>query len=212
MSEIKFAWPTRLVLAVPMALLAIVLRADEKDGNKTNDQFTVKLTDGSSIICKPKLDSLPFKTSFAEINIPLQTVEALTLDHNANVVTLSLLNGDRLQGQCLLADMAVVSMLGDLKIPLTHIAEVITTLKREPVFKDTPQRRNACINNLRQIDSGKEQWALANRIGDNEQADISGVNEYIKGNRTPICPAGGTYTYNAMGADPECSVPGHALR
>ena len=74
MSEIKFVRPTCLVLAIPMALLAIVLRADERGGNKTNDQFTVK------------------------------------------------------------------------------------------------------------------------------------------GNRTPICPAGGTYTYNAMGADPECSVPGHALR
>jgi competence protein ComGC len=65
--------------------------------------------------------------------------------------------------------------------------------------------QNGCINNLRMIDSGKEQWALANHRTNGEEIVISGVNTYIRGNTTPTCPEGGTYIYNVIGADPECS-------
>ena len=199
-------------LAIAVALSATALRADEAVEQRTNDQFMVKLTDGSSITCKLKPDAFPFKTSFAEISVPVQKVETLKIDHKVDIVTLALLNGDRLQGKCLVEDIAVVCILGDLKIPLVNIAEIITTLKREPVYEDTPERRNVCINNLRQIDAGKEQWAMANRRSNGDPADVRGVNEYIKGNRTPVCPAGGKYSYRNIGIAPECSVPGHALR
>lgn len=72
-------------------------------------------------------------------------------------------------------------------------------------------RQNACINNLRQIDSAKEQWAIANGINGTADVVVPEVNEYIKGGTTPICPAGGTYTYNVMGTDPTCTAPGHSL-
>ena len=69
-------------------------------------------------------------------------------------------------------------------------------------------QQNACINNLRMIDSGKEQGALANRWGDTYLADTTVVNQYIKGNTTPVCPAGGNYTYNSMGVPPTCDFTG----
>jgi len=69
--------------------------------------------------------------------------------------------------------------------------------------------RNACINNLRQIDSGKEQAALANKWEDGTDCDNptnkAVINQYIKGNTTPLCPDGGTYSYNLMGKNPTCS-------
>jgi len=75
----------------------------------------------------------------------------------------------------------------------------------------TTSQQNACINNLRQIDSGKEQAALAYKIAQAQTVPTASVNEYIKGNATPTCPAGGTYTYNTLGTNPVCSVGGHAL-
>jgi hypothetical protein len=72
-------------------------------------------------------------------------------------------------------------------------------------------QHNACINNLRQIDAAKEQAALAERWGDDQEVDIAIVNQYIKGNKTPICPQGGTYTYGKMNESPTCSIPGHSL-
>jgi hypothetical protein len=72
-------------------------------------------------------------------------------------------------------------------------------------------RQNACINNLRQLDAAKEQWALANRKQAGDEVDIAGVLEYVRGARMPTCPQGGTYRLNAIGAPPECSIAGHAM-
>jgi hypothetical protein len=65
--------------------------------------------------------------------------------------------------------------------------------------------QNACINNLRCIDSAKEQWALASQKTNGEEVVIAEINRYLKGNTAPVCPQGGTYTYNVIGKNPECS-------
>jgi type II secretory pathway pseudopilin PulG len=71
-------------------------------------------------------------------------------------------------------------------------------------------QQNACINNLRQIDSGKEQAALAERWGDTDQSVTTIVNQYIKGNTTPQCPAskGASYTYGLLNGNPTCNFTG----
>jgi Tfp pilus assembly protein PilE len=66
--------------------------------------------------------------------------------------------------------------------------------------------QNACIGNMRIIDAGKEQWAMANKLTDGCPVVAASVNQYLKGNTTPICPAGGTYTYENIGSQPECSI------
>ena len=68
----------------------------------------------------------------------------------------------------------------------------------------TTSQQKACINNLRQIESGKEQWALAAKLSEGTASVVSEVNAYIK--KTPVCPGGGTYTYNAIGTDAICSI------
>jgi prepilin-type N-terminal cleavage/methylation domain-containing protein len=70
---------------------------------------------------------------------------------------------------------------------------------------------NACINNLRQIDAAKEQWALANKKVTGDAVIDADVNAYIKGAATPVCPADGTYTYGLVGANPTCSIATHVL-
>lgn len=55
------------------------------------------------------------------------------------------------------------------------------------------------------IDAAKEQWAMVNHKTNGEKVVISEVNQYIKGNTTPVCPQGGTYTYNPVGIAPTCS-------
>ncbi|NQU39956.1 MAG: type II secretion system protein [Lentisphaerae bacterium] len=65
-------------------------------------------------------------------------------------------------------------------------------------------QQNACVNNLRQIDGGKEQWAMADRQSDGAAVITASVNEYIKGNTTPECPGAGTYIYGNIGSNPAC--------
>lgn len=68
-----------LLLAVGTATQASALRAEEVAAQNTNDQFTLKLTDGSAVICRPRLNAIPLETSFAKVDIPLQKVERLTM-------------------------------------------------------------------------------------------------------------------------------------
>ena len=67
-------------------------------------------------------------------------------------------------------------------------------------------QQNACINNLRQIDGAKEQWAMAAKQSDGDSVTTDDVNDYIKGDTTPTCPGGGTYTYGNIGSNPDCSI------
>jgi len=71
-------------------------------------------------------------------------------------------------------------------------------------------QQNACINNLRQLDAAKEQWALAERKPDGEAPEEEAVLQYVKGAAMPVCPQGGVYTLNPIGAAPTCSDPGHS--
>ena len=68
-------------------------------------------------------------------------------------------------------------------------------------------QKNACINNLRQIDGGKQQWALENKKSDTDAPVAADVQLYIKNNIMPSCPAGAAaYVINAVNADPTCAV------
>jgi prepilin-type N-terminal cleavage/methylation domain-containing protein len=71
-------------------------------------------------------------------------------------------------------------------------------------------QRNACIQNLKEIDGAKEQWAIENKKGNGDPIVKDEVDKYIK-NGAPSCPSSGTYTYGNIGADPTCSVATHVL-
>jgi len=73
------------------------------------------------------------------------------------------------------------------------------------------ERRNTCINNLRQIDAAKQQWALENNKPADAIPAAQDLLPYLKDGIFPVCPSGGTYTINAVGDLPTCSIPGHAL-
>src|SRR5437868_13929698 len=66
-------------------------------------------------------------------------------------------------------------------------------------------QKNACINNLRQIDGAKEQWALETKKSAGSTTTDSEVEGYIKGGR-PKCPAGGDYTFQAVDTPPICKI------
>lgn len=75
----------------------------------------------------------------------------------------------------------------------------------------TPEQAlNGCINNLRQIDGAKQQWALENRKTAKETPPAEQLAAYLK-DGLPKCAASGRYALNAVEAAPTCSVAGHAL-
>jgi prepilin-type N-terminal cleavage/methylation domain-containing protein len=81
----------------------------------------------------------------------------------------------------------------------------------------TTSQTNACINNLRQIDGAKQQWALEQKQLSSASPASTDIQPYL-GRGTagayPTCPANGNYTINTCGTVPTCDVvgpPAHAL-
>ncbi len=85
----------------------------------------------------------------------------------------------------------------------------------------TTSQTNACINNLRQVDGAKQQWALETKQATNATPNFSDISGYLKS--AVICPAGGnaatfssSYTINDVSTKPVCQIgsgftPAHAL-
>ena len=72
-------------------------------------------------------------------------------------------------------------------------------------------KRDACINILRQLDGAKQQWALEMNKTAQSVPTWQDIGPYLN-NAIPKCPAGGTYTLNAVEHVPTCSVAGHVLQ
>jgi predicted RNase H-related nuclease YkuK (DUF458 family)/outer membrane lipoprotein-sorting protein len=79
-----------------------------------------------------------------------------------------------------------------------------------PADKETSQR-NACINNLRQIDAAKNEFALEKGKKAGDAVTEADITPYIVGEKMPVCPSGGTYTIGNVGEKPTCSTAGHFL-
>ncbi len=73
-------------------------------------------------------------------------------------------------------------------------------------------RQQLCIENLSQIESAKQIWGVEHAKKDGDvpvNGELVGPNLYMKND--PLCPAGGTYSYNAIGANASCTIDGHSL-
>ena len=72
-------------------------------------------------------------------------------------------------------------------------------------------QKNACIANLKQIDSATEQWALEAKKKTGDTTTESEIIQYLKNNVKPTEPAGGDYTIAPKLGDagyPKCSNSG----
>ncbi len=75
----------------------------------------------------------------------------------------------------------------------------------------TTSQMNACINNLRMIEAGKEQWALAAKQPQGTDceaaANKTAVMTYIKNpSASTNCPGGGTISFTSIGTNAECTL------
>ena len=74
------------------------------------------------------------------------------------------------------------------------------------------QDRDACIKNLKDIDAAKQKWALLNNKTDLDVPTEQDLRSYLPNGAMPVCPAGGTYSINAVGLPPTCTIASHAIQ
>ena len=122
-------------------------------------------------------------------------------------------NKSRKQGFTLVEIMIVVAIIGLLAaIAIPNFVRARTT-----------SQQNACINNLRQIDGAKQQWALENKATTNATPAQTDIQPYMgRGNLGTLasCPADSSSTFltsykiDTLQNAPSCLiVPGtHVLK
>jgi hypothetical protein len=112
----------------------------------------------------------------------------------------------------LVMPMSAMAIVPAIALPAFAKARAVAQAQGQGGGGRTSSQRNACINNLRQLDGAKEQWALENKKDISAtplMSDLIGTAKYIK--VQPVCPQGGEYTLGSMGEKPRCSIPGHRL-
>ena len=122
-------------------------------------------------------------------------------------------NKSRKQGFTLVEIMIVVAIIGLLAaIAIPNFVRARTT-----------SQMNACINNLRQIDGAKQQWALENKAGTNATPANTDIQPYMgrgQNGTLPSCPSDSSssfttsYTINNVQTAPVCQINGvtHVLQ
>jgi type II secretory pathway pseudopilin PulG len=96
----------------------------------------------------------------------------------------------------LLAPVAVVGMLAAIAIPNFVKARATS-------------QQNACINNLRQLDAAKNEWALEKAKKATDTPTKQDLLPFLRS--WPVCPQGGNYTIGPVSEPPKCSITGHEL-
>ena len=119
------------------------------------------------------------------------------------------INTSRKAGFTLVEIMIVVAIIGLLAaIAIPNFVRARTT-----------SQMNACINNLRQIDGAKQQWALETKQQSTASPADTDIAPYMgrAGNvaTLPVCPSGGaassfaaSYTIGIVSTPPVCKIVG----
>lgn len=101
-------------LALSVLMFACPLLA--QDAMRTK----LELIDGSLVAGDLKTTSLPLQTTYASLKLDLRHVQRIDRKADGRY-DLQMRNGDRLTGQSKIAEIAILSLLGELSVPMKHI-------------------------------------------------------------------------------------------
>ena len=115
-------------------------------------------------------------------------------------------SGGQLTGQGLAIAGFATGYVSLVLIVLLSVIAVPNFIKARDIAQ-----RNACIKNLRQIDNAKHKWAQDNQqdaAAIPTEADLVSQGIIMADLK---CLKHGSYTLNAVGTEPTCSIPEHSL-
>ncbi len=198
-----FAW---LCLALMLVAEILLFRASrEKDAALTETRDT----QSQMRQLQKDLDDLKNSSS------GLQFAEIIKLHKQNEIYTNRLAKAqamiDQLEAESAQSAQNLATARAALRLQQQHLQDLQTENKLVTDAGLTIIHRNTCINNLREIDAAKAQWALdKNKPGD-AVPTAQDLLPYLKDGVFPACPDGGTYYLNSVDTVPTCNLQGHVL-
>lgn len=145
----------------------------------------------------------------------LQFAETLKLHKQIDIYTNRLAKAqamiDRLQAESAQAAQNLANARAALSAQQQHLQDLQVENKIVTDAGLAIVRRNACINNLRELDAAKAQWALDKEKTAADVPTAQDLLPYLRDGIFPACPDGGTYYLNNLETLPACTVQGHVL-
>lgn len=205
--KLNIVLPWLCVLGLSAGLAAVVVSGQKKDAELTQ----LRAESAQSQQVRAELEKLQTQTKeqagkIAELSQGTQ--ELLRLRSEKQLLTRQLQQAQT-QAQQAQNQVAQVAQTGTQQ--LQQLQNENQQLRTVAVQGQQVLQRNACINNLRQLDAAKQQWALEFNKPAGTVPTAQNIAPYLPNQALPVCPAGGGYTLNAVGAAPTCNMPGHIL-
>jgi hypothetical protein len=118
---------------------------------------------------------------------------------------------DQLEAESARTAQSLATARTALSLQQQHLQELQTENQLVTDAGLTIIHRNTCLNNLRQIDAAKQQWALEKNKNADAVPKPEDLLPYLKDGVFPTCPEGGFYSINSVEAVPTCSIQDHIL-
>ena len=87
-------------------------------------RLKLALTDGTLVIGVPFVKSLPVKTTYAEVQIPLEHIRSATFSKDHAEILALLANGDRVTAAPKLAEFKLDTLFGKISVETRHITAI----------------------------------------------------------------------------------------
>ncbi len=113
----------RLFSAVLIAAFAAVCDGRETQ-QETPIRIAITLQDSSRILGEPSQDTLPFNTAYAEIKLPLSSLDTVEFPTNREFATIRLRNGDKLQGVFNFKTIDLKTLFGKVSLEIQSIIRI----------------------------------------------------------------------------------------
>jgi chromosome segregation ATPase len=194
-----FAW---ICLALMLVAEILLFRA-----NHERDRVQTDLRDAQQQLhdVQKELDTLKSSTAGEQAG----TIVSLRKQNEALTTKVNALqkNVDRLELESQQTSQHLSTARDALALQQAHLQQLQEDQQRAAAAASA----NACINNLRLIAAAKQQWALDKNKAATDVPTIQDLAGYFQDGNFPVCPDGGTYTINAVGEAPACSIANHVL-
>jgi hypothetical protein len=193
------------VSLIVVAVARTVLSA-EPDAARPSVRLEMHLVDGSRVLGTTVLETIPVRTPYARVVVPLRLMAAARIDARKETLSVQLSNGDTLTGVADLEPVRLATVFGSVVVAVEHIAEIhvlqasraLPAALRKGLLvqysfdRDEGERIADGSGNGHHAEGHGPTWTPRGKLGGALQFD--GIDDYVTHSTRSLGPDGSPYS------------------